>query len=173
MTSWARIATAVERALEAFAGVLLVAMLLLINTEVAARYLFNGSTLVADEYGGYLMAWITMLGAGHVLRADRHLSMTSLVDRLPPAARNAIGMAGAAIGLVVAAVLLYATATLVLSSARFGTLSIQPSKTPLVWPQLIMPLGYLLLCVAYLEEIVRRLLGQQPRRSDAVGEGLS
>lgn len=57
-------------------ALLLVALLLLINVEVFGRYLFNYSTLVADEYGGYLYAWIVLLGGVHLLRSDRYLTMT-------------------------------------------------------------------------------------------------
>ncbi len=164
---------ATERALEGFAALLLILLLLLINTEVVARYLFGGSTLIADEYGGYLMAWMTMLGAVHLLRADQHLSVRGLVDRLSPAVRNAVGILAALIGLGISIVLLYATSTLVRSSALFGSVSIQPSRTPLVWPQLVMPIGYFLLCLAYTEEILRRLRGLAPRRSDAITENIA
>jgi TRAP-type C4-dicarboxylate transport system permease small subunit len=162
----------VEFGLGRLAGFMLVALLILTNIEVIARYLFNGSTLVADEYGGYIMAWITMLGAVHLLRADRQLSMTWLVDKMSPRLQNVVGICAAVIGLGVSAVLLYSTFILVAGSARFGTISIQPSKTPLVWPQLILPLGYGLLCLAYLEEIFRRILGLAPRRSDVMKDGI-
>lgn len=159
-----------EFALGRLAGLLLVALLILINVEVVTRYLFGGSTLVADEYGGYLMAWMTMLGAVHLLRADRHLTMTWMLDRFSPRGQNIVGICAALIGLGISAVLLYATYRLVSGSARFGTVSIQPSATPLVWPQLILPIGYALLCLAYVEEILRRLLGLAPRRGDDIGE---
>jgi len=168
----AGILAATEFALGRLAGLLLIALLSLINVEVVARYVFGGSTLVADEYGGYLMAWITMLGAIHLLRADRHLTMTWMVDRLSPRVQNLVGICAALIGLVISGVLLYSTYLLVASSVRFGTTSIQPSATPLVWPQLILPLGYALLCLAYVEEILRRLLGLSPRRSGGIDAGL-
>ena len=43
--------------------VLLFVLLIMMNIEVIARYLFNSSTLVADEYGGYVYTWIIFLGA--------------------------------------------------------------------------------------------------------------
>ena len=147
----------VEFGLGRLAGFMLVALLILTNI---------------DDYGGYIMAWITMLGAVHLLRADRQLSMTWLVDKMSPRLQNVVGICAAVIGLGVSAVLLYSTFILVAGSARFGTISIQPSKTPLVWPQLILPLGYGLLCLAYLEEIFRRILGLAPRRSDVMKDGI-
>lgn len=164
---------AVELVLGRAAAFLLMLLLALINVEVVARYLFNKSTLIADEYGGYLMAWITMLGAVHLLRADRQLTMTLFVDRLSPTARNAAGVVAAVVGLAISAILLYATSLLVMASARFGSVSIQPSATPLMWPQLILPIGYALLCVAYVDEIVRRVLGREPRaRDNGIGDSM-
>ena len=168
-----RVLSGLERLLGRLAGLLLVALLLLINVEVVARYVFGRSTLIADEYGGYLMAWITMLGAVYLLRADRHLTMTWLVDRMSPRGQNGVGLVSAAIGLGVSVALGYATAVLVISSWRFGTTSIQPSATPLFWPQLLLPLGYALLCVAYVEEILRRLIGRKPRRTDDVSGSMA
>ena len=173
MSAWGRAMGAIERALEAFACVLLLALLVLTNVEVVARYGFGTSTLIADEYGGYAMVWMTMLGAVHLLRADRHLSMTAIVDRLSPLGRRAAGFVAALIGLVICTVLLYSTAALVLASAKFGTVSIQPSRTALVWPQAILPLGYAVLCAAYLEELIRRAAGLAPRRSDTISESIS
>jgi TRAP-type C4-dicarboxylate transport system permease small subunit len=166
MTTFGRIMATVEWALERLAGFLLILLFLLINVEVAARYLFNTSTLIADEYGGYLMAWMVMLGALHLLRSDQHLSIRGLVERLSPRGRNAAGILAALIGLFISAVLLYATAMLVITNARFGTVSVQPSRTPLAWPQIIMPVGYVLLCIAYIDELVLRVRGLPPRRSD-------
>jgi TRAP-type transport system small permease protein len=168
-----RALSGLERRLGRLSGLLLVAMLVLVNVEVVARYFFARSTLIADEYGGYLMAWITMLGAIHLLRADRHLTMTWLVDRLSSRNQNRVGIAAAVIGLAVSAALFYATAVLVLSSWRFGTTSIQPSATPLMWPQLVLPFGYALLSAAYVEEILRRLVGFAPRRTEDVSGGIT
>jgi TRAP-type C4-dicarboxylate transport system permease small subunit len=173
MKRMARALASAELVLGRTAAVLLVLLLVLINVEVVARYVFNGSTLIADEYGGYIMAWMTMLGAVHLLRAVRHLTMTSVVDRLSPRARNAAALVAAFIGLAITLVLLYSTALLVIGSARFATVSIQPSATPLVWPQLILPVGYAVLALAYVDEIARRLAGAPPRvYDDDIGDSI-
>jgi TRAP-type C4-dicarboxylate transport system permease small subunit len=166
--------TRVEAGLTGVADLLLLLLLVLINVEVVARYGFNTSTLIADEYGGYLFAWITMLGALHLLRSDKYLMMTWLVDKMSPRARNRVAIGSAVIGLAVSIVSLYASFVLVRSAWRFGTVSIQPSATPLVWPLLVLPVGYFVLVLAYLEEILRRCLGLAPRRDrdDIVRGGL-
>lgn len=143
------------------AAVLVLVMLVLVNVEVAGRYLFGFSTLIADEYAAYFFVWITLLGAAYTLREERHLRVVALVDRLRGPARNAVAIGAAVLGLVVSGVALYATALLVLASWRMQTVSIQPSATPLVWPQLVLPLGFLVLGLAYVDEIVRRATGRR------------
>jgi TRAP-type C4-dicarboxylate transport system permease small subunit len=156
----------IEGGVMKLSALLLIALLALINVEVVGRYFFNYSTLIADEYGGYLYAWIVLLGGVHLLRSERYLTMTAVVDRLPHFAQNLIGILGALIGLAVCVVSLISTVTLVWTSFRFGTRSGQPSGTIVAYPQVAMPIGYALLSLAYLEELVRRCLGLKPRRAD-------
>jgi len=142
------------------AGLMLVAMAILINVEIVARGVFNKSTLLADEYSGYLFVWMTLIGFGHALQTGAFLRVEALVTRLSPKPRAWADLVSAAVGLVVALICTYATGTLVRSSIRFGSVSIQPSATPLWAPQIIMPLGFLLLVVLYgalLLQAARRL----------------
>lgn len=161
-----RVLKAVEGGVMKLSALLLIALLALINVEVLGRYFFNYSTLIADEYGGYLYAWMVLLGGVHLLRSDRYLTMTAVIERLPASAQNLTGIFGAMIGLAVCIVSLVSTAGLVWTSFRFGTRSGQPSGTIVAYPQMAMPLGYALLCLAYLEELVRRCIGLKPRRAD-------
>lgn len=131
------------------AGILLVAMVVLVNVEIVARGVFGVSTLIADEYSGYLFVWITLVGFGHALQKGAFLRVEGLIERLPGRIRAWADALSALVGLVVALACMYSTGTLVLASIRFGTLSIQPSATPLWWPQVVMPLGFAALAVIY------------------------
>lgn len=164
---------AIGRALRALEGlalklsaVLLLLLVVLINVEVLGRYLLGRSTLIADEYGGYFYAWIVLLGAVHLLRSDKYLTVTLMTRRLSPRARNAAAIGAGLMGLFVSLVSLSSSYSIVHLSWTYGSTSIQPSATPLVYPQLAMLLGYGLLSLAYAEEILRRLFGMAPRRAD-------
>ena len=80
-------------------ALLMIALLALMNVEIVMRYVFRKSTLLADEYGGYFYAWIVLLGAVHLLRSDKYLTVTLLTDRMSHAARNAAAMFAGVIGL--------------------------------------------------------------------------
>lgn len=147
-------------------ALVMIALLALMNVEVVMRYVFNTSTLISDEYGGYFYGWIVLLGAVHLLRSDKYLTVTLITDRLSPSGRNIAALCAGFIGLAVSLVSLCSTWSIIEMSWMFGTRSMQPSATPLIYPQLAMPIGYSLLTLAYAEEILRRLFGMPPRRSD-------
>lgn len=154
-----------ERIAIAVAVLVLLALLVLTNVEVAGRYFVGYSTLIADEYGGYAYSWLVLLGAVHLLRSDSYLTMTLIIDRLPRL-RGAMGVLAGVLGLVTSLILLWSCWQTFHLSWLFGTRSIQPSQTPLYLPQAIMPAGFLMLALAYLEDILRRLSGLPPRRQD-------
>jgi TRAP-type C4-dicarboxylate transport system permease small subunit len=147
-------------------ALLMLALLILMNVEVLARYLFGKSTLLADEYAGYFYAWIVLLGAVHLLRSDKYLTVTLLTDRFSPRMQNWAAIFAGLIGLGVSLVSLSSTFSIVQQTWMFGTRSMQPSATPLIYPQAALLIGYGLLSLAYVEEILRRTLGLSPRRAD-------
>ena len=147
-------------------GAMLLALLILMNVEIVARYVFGKSTLLADEYGGYFYAWIVLLGSVHLLRSDKYLTVTLLTDRLSPRGRNVAAIFAGIVGLGVSIVSLWSAFAIVQQSWMFGTRSMQPSSTPLIYPQSALLIGYGLLSLAYVEEILRRLFGMAARRGD-------
>ena len=52
--------------------------------QVFARYVLERAPSWSEELAGFLMVWLTMLGAAAVLRGGGHISVTVLTDRLPP-----------------------------------------------------------------------------------------
>jgi TRAP-type C4-dicarboxylate transport system permease small subunit len=145
---------------------LLACLLVLMNIEVVARYGLGKSTLVADEFGGYIYACIVMLGGVHLLRSERYLTMSALLNKAGPRVQLLARYLRIVIGFFVSAVCLYATLLLTISSYRFGTVSIQPSATPLVLPQVVLPLGFAILCFAYVDELLRQLRGDRARSDE-------
>ncbi len=130
---------------------MIVAMAVLMNVEIAGRTLFGISTQIADEYAGYFFTAATMLCFVPALREGRFLRVEGLMSFFPPRARAILEIIAAVIGAVTCAVLADATLDLVAASASFGTRSLQPSATPLVIPQAVMPLGFGLLAIAFFE----------------------
>jgi len=149
------------------AALLLLAMGLLINVEVFGRYFFSFSTLISDEYSGYLFSWMTLICFFYALRTDRLLRVDAVVSGLRDKMRNVVAVPAALIGLGVSLILVQATFTMWHTNWLFGSVSLQPSQTPLYIPQLIMPIGFGLLSLGYLERLIAavlRLTGHLPEQ---------
>lgn len=134
-------------------------MVVLINVEVAARYLFSTSTLIADEYSGYLFVWLTLLGFSYALQSGQFLRVEGLIKRLSAPWRRVADLLTGVVGLIVSLVCIYATWSLFAGSWQFGSRSIQPSATPLWMPQLLLPVAFALLVPFYLHAIAIALSG--------------
>ncbi len=72
------------RANQAFIGAMMVTMFALVFTNVVTRYGFGFSIAWAEEVSGFLMIWITYIGAGLALRQGRHVAIELFQDMLPP-----------------------------------------------------------------------------------------
>lgn len=136
-------------------GLLLLAMAVLINVEVVARYVFNGSTLIADEYAGYAFVWMTLLGFAHALRTGQFLRVEALFVRFGSRGRAGCELASAIVGTIVAAIATWSSLQLFLTSWRFGTVSIQPSATPIWIAQIAVPFGLAWLTICYVDLVSR------------------
>lgn len=79
-------AETLERALAALA---LAALCVITFANVVVRYLTDVSFAFTEEYSIALMVVMTFLGTASAVAGDRHIRISVLTDRLPPAARRA------------------------------------------------------------------------------------
>ena len=69
-------------------GLMMIAMFVLVFTNVVTRYCFGFSIATAEEISTFLMIWVTYLGAGLALREGRHASIDFFQDLLGVQARK-------------------------------------------------------------------------------------
>lgn len=141
--------------LSAVARYMLLAILVLINVEVAGRYAFGYSTLISDEYSGYMFTWVLMFGFLYAQRNGHFLRVSMLRLRLPPRGRHALDAFSAALGATLSAIVGFGTWKMVSLSWLFGSTSNFASQTPLVIPQVALPFGMALLFLSFLDEVLR------------------
>lgn len=85
--AWAAtLARRIERALDVLLGAAVLVMVVSMVWQVIGRYVFSRAPGWTEELSRFLMLWLTMLGAAAALRSGAHLSVTSLVEALPPRA---------------------------------------------------------------------------------------
>ena len=79
-----RVAGGLERVLDALIGSMILVMTAAIVWQVFARYVLDRAPGWSEELSRYLMMWVTLLGGAAVLRSGGHISVTALLDWLPP-----------------------------------------------------------------------------------------
>ena len=131
----------VERVTELLSCLAIVAMVVIVAAEVVARNAFGFSFQVSDEYGGYLIAVVSVLSlapcqARHAFhRVD--LVQGRLGPRVQAGSRFMFDLMCIAFVLVVA----WQFLRLFLQSWRSGDVAPTLLETPYWVPQLFMPLG--------------------------------
>jgi TRAP-type transport system small permease protein len=84
------LARGIERVLDAWLGFAIAVMVGSMIWQVLGRYVFGHAPGWSEELSRFTMLWVTMLGSAAALRSGSHLSVTALVDTLPPRGINVV-----------------------------------------------------------------------------------
>ena len=162
----------IERAAEAsislghrIAQISIVCMMALITADVIARNVFKRSLLISDEVSGYLLVVMTFFGIAYSLRSGSLLRIEFLLFALPKRLRGVADVVYDLITIVVCLILLWSTLRFTWITWQREAIAPTLIETPLWIPQLAMPLGMLILVIAFLLELrgsIMRMLGRGP-----------
>ena len=136
-------------------SILLVSLVLLILTEIFIRYFFNMSTLIADEYSGYLFLASVFLGLSYTFKENAHIRINILTSRMSEKSNKFIDIFAGSITIVVLLFALYRTILFTFDSYEMEMLSESVSQTPLYLTQLVMPLGLSLFILSVLIFVIK------------------
>ncbi|WP_338415827.1 TRAP transporter small permease subunit [uncultured Sphaerotilus sp.] len=122
------------------------------------RYFFNNSSNGWLEIQWYLFAACVMLGAAQVLRVNEHVRVDLLYGRLSARAQVLVDLFGLVVLLLpVIGLMSWMTWELFLSRFLSGEMSSNAGGL-IRWPAVLMlPLGFGLVCLQALSEIVKRV----------------
>ena len=74
--------------------IILVLLNLIVALQVFSRYVLNHSLFWSEELARYLFIWLVFLSAAMVLRQDRHIQVSAVVDRLPASMKRVVIILG-------------------------------------------------------------------------------
>lgn len=130
-----------------FAGYAVLAVTLMIGAEILLRRLFGVSLQGADEYGGYMLATLTAVGAAYALIERAHTRIEIVVERLPACARAALNTVSVLFIAGMASFMAWRALQAMLESFEYQSLSGTPLMTPLWIPQALWASGMALFAV--------------------------
>ncbi|WP_456391790.1 TRAP transporter small permease subunit [Nitratifractor sp.] len=139
------------------ASLLVLALTGLIVAEIVMRSFFDRSTMIADEYSGYLYLAMVFIALGYTFKEDGHIRITLLTSRLSPEGQRRVDIFAASVLLAVLGFILYHSIRMVLDAYRFNMVSETVSETPIWLTQLPIPVGIALFILAALAYLLRRI----------------
>ena len=135
------------------AALFMVGTLAMVIVGVAARLLgFNVPG--TDAYAGYCMAAAGFLALAHTLKRGEHIRVTLILEHLPPGPQRALELWALGVATLLAALFAYYSVRLSWQSWDFHDVSTGNDATPLWIPQMSMALGAVVLCIAFVDELV-------------------
>ena len=137
---------------------LVLAAVLVSAINALMRYTFSVSSNAWLELQWYLFGAIFLLGAGYTLKENGHVRIDLISSRLTPRAQAWIDIFGALLFLLpMSLVILYFSWPMFVDSYTSGEISSDAGGL-LRWPaKLLIPVGFTLLVLQALSEIVKRI----------------
>lgn len=136
-------------------GWLVPAMMLLVAVEVFMRYVLHNPAMVADEFSAYMLVGLSYLGLAYTWRQGGHVRITLLVSRLPVMVASWIRLFVLIMIFVFMIGITHAGWVMIAYAREINLRSDTWMTFPLFWPQLTVFIGFLLLTLTLLLEIVR------------------
>jgi len=140
------------RALFMLACVVLVLALLSVSYEIVMRYFFSRPQIWVVECASYGLVFIAFLSTVWVLKNERHVRMSWLLDQLNPRNQSLLNIITSILGAIVWLVIAWyagqATWGMYLEGVKIDT-TLEPFKAPLF---VIIPIGSFLLSIQLLRQ---------------------
>lgn len=140
----------------ALSAVSLLVSLALIAYSVVMRYFLNRPQSWIDEIAGYLLVASVMLAAADALFHGEHIAVDIVTERLPAGAKRIVHIFGLVAVAVMGALLAISGWDMVEFSWESGMLSTGYLSVPMWVPQLLVPIGGVLLVIASLAMLLLR-----------------
>lgn len=156
--SWLERAQAALATFEEVASVLLLAtILVLMFTQVIARYLFQAPLFWSDELGRYCYVWMSFVAATALIARRGHIRIDLINSLLGPRTRGAVDFLASLIVIGTCAYLVYGSWGWLMTTVRPTTPAL---RMPLVWLYGVVWLAFAAMALHALVNLLLTLSGR-------------
>lgn len=138
-------------------GWLVFLMMSLVIFEVFMRYVLKRPPMVADEFAGYLLVAISYLGIAYAFKDNAHVRITFVIDRLSPRVSNWFRLITLIMALFFTILLSKMSYNYLLFSSKLNMRSSTWIRFPLIWPQITLMIGFIILSLFLIVRIVKMI----------------
>jgi TRAP-type C4-dicarboxylate transport system permease small subunit len=136
--------------------------------DTISRYFFHAPTRWSLEVNSFLVAFLALIPAASVLRERRHLGISFLYDAFPAKGQRLVGTVVPALGILFCGVLAWRGFLIAADALHYGERVSSSLGTPMVIPYSFIPVGFTVLALAFLANLIEEWWPQAagPRTDD-------
>jgi len=138
-------------------SVALIILIVLILVEILGRSFFQYSTMIADEYSGYLYLSAVFFGLAYALNHESHIRISIITSRLGASASRWVDVFCGLMGVATMSVVVYYAWIFMMDTKSMDMVSEGVSQTPLYLTQIPVVVGSALLWFALFSFTLKRL----------------
>ena len=140
-----------------FMGWLIFIMMVMILIEVLTRYILRSPLAIGDEFGGYILVAITYVGLAYTWKMGGHVRIEFLFNKLPMKLQKKLRLGMIILATIFTFVIIKASYELISFSYQLGTRSGSWLRIPVIWPQLVLIIGSILLLFQLIAEVMKAI----------------
>ena len=140
------------------AGLIIVYMVGIITVDVIGRGLFSFTTLIADSSSGYALVGLTFLGLACTEVANKHVVVSILTRRLPPAMRKPLEVVILVVTIIFTGWLTWVFFEATRMNYVSNTVSIDPLHIHVWIPYSVGPVGTGMFTIVLLTRLIHKFI---------------
>jgi TRAP-type C4-dicarboxylate transport system permease small subunit len=141
-----------------YSGWLVPLMMVLVVVEVFMRYVLHQPLMVADEFSAYMLVAVSYLGTAYTWRQGGHVRVTVLVSRLSSRVSSWMRLTGLILVFIFMIELDRVSYKMITYALQINLRSSTWLMFPLFWPQLTVFVGFVLLTLLLVVDIVQTFI---------------
>lgn len=157
--------------LAAIAALILLAMVILVTSDIVLRNLTRTGFAWSNEVSEYALYLVTLLTAPWLLRRGQHVRVDLVLVMVPPRVAWMMEAASDMLGIAVCLLMTRSGLIMTYQSWQLGSITIKNLVFPEWWLLAPLPLGFLLLAIEFVFRLHRLQTGAHERRGDATSVG--
>ena len=154
-------------ALAVLAALIVLAMVILVTTDILLRNLTRTGFAWAHEVTEYTLYLITLLAAPWLLRRGQHVRIDLVLAIMPPRVAWFMEALSDILGFAVCLVFVRYGAVMTYESWRLGSITIKNLVFPEWWLLAPLPVFFALIAIEFVFRLHRLLSGERARRVEA------
>jgi C4-dicarboxylate transporter, DctQ subunit len=135
-------------------GFFIIVTTFMIFFEVISRWLFNKPTIWATELSIYAIIGSCFLGSAYAVRTYSHITVDLLINNVNDRMKTLLAYLSNAMGLIFSIIFTYFGVHHVMNTFELGVTSASLLRIPMYLPEMFIPVGGVLLCLAFILQII-------------------